>query len=94
VAPERIITTYTIFFSADAGRTWALRATRQLDSLVPANERYLGIATLLGTPTPAGIIQLVIRAGITPSTPSQYLVSYEVLLGLLGNDLLHARGWR
>jgi hypothetical protein len=76
-APEHIITIYTISFSPDGGRTWSLRATRQLDSLVPANERYLSIATLPGATTPAGTIQLVIRAGITPSTPSQYLVSVD-----------------
>jgi hypothetical protein len=76
-APEHIITTYTIFFSADAGRTWAPRSTRQLDSLVPAPERYLGIATLPGNTTPSDTLQLVIRAGITPSTPSQNLVSVD-----------------
>ena len=76
-APERIITTYTISFSPDAGRTWALRSTRQLTSPVPAGERYLGIATLPGNTTPSGTIQLGIRAGITPSTPSQSLVSVD-----------------
>jgi photosystem II stability/assembly factor-like uncharacterized protein len=77
VAPEHIVTTYTISFSPDAGRTWALCATRQLDSLVPANERYLAIATLPGATAPVDTIQLVIRAGITPSTPIQYLVAVD-----------------
>jgi photosystem II stability/assembly factor-like uncharacterized protein len=76
-APEQIITTYTIFFSADAGRTWAPRSTRQLDGPVPEGERYLGIATLPGNTTPSDTLQLVIREGITPSTPSQYLVSVD-----------------
>ncbi len=76
-APEHNITAYTISFSPDAGRTWALRATRQLDSPVPANERYLGIATLPGNSAPADTLQLVIREGITPSTPSQYLASVD-----------------
>jgi hypothetical protein len=76
-APEHIITTYTISFSPDAGRTWALRATRQLDSLVPANERYLGIGTLSGNTTPVGTLQLGIRAGITPSTSGQALISVD-----------------
>jgi hypothetical protein len=149
VAPERIVTTYTIFFSPDAGRTWAPRSMRQLIGPVAAGERYLAIATLPGDATPLDTFQLVLRQGITPSTPSQYLVSvdgaryleqngnlaiygypiseafeeinrydgqsymvqdfernrleqhpelagtrYEVLLGLLGNELLRARGWQ
>jgi photosystem II stability/assembly factor-like uncharacterized protein len=76
-APERIITTYTISFSPDAGRTWVPRSTRQLTSNVAAAEHYLGIATLPGNTTPSGTIQLGIRTGITPSTPTQYLVSVD-----------------
>jgi hypothetical protein len=76
-APEHIITTYTIAFSPDAGRTWALRSTRQLDSPVPPNERYLGITTLPGATTPVGTLQLGIRAGITPSTSGQVFVSVD-----------------
>lgn len=76
-APDQVSTAYTIFFSPDAGLTWEPRFNGQFAGPADAVEYSVEIGPLPGNTAPVDTLQLGVRNGISPSTPTHALISTD-----------------